>query len=88
VLAAVAEPNRIRLLRLLLTDGEQTVAQCVEHTGLVQSLVSKHLRRLIEAGLVQRRREGRHSFHRVVDPEQLQDLLDIADGLARRPRAH
>lgn len=85
VLAAVAEPNRIRLLRLLL-HSERSVAQCVEHTGLAQSLVSKHLGRLIGAGLVQRRREGRHNYHSVVDPHGLQELLDTAGRLARPPK--
>jgi DNA-binding transcriptional ArsR family regulator len=85
VLAAVAEPNRLRLLRLML-DGEQCVAQCVDQTGLVQSLVSKHLGKLIDAGLVQRRRSGRRSYHSVVDPDGLHEILDAAARLAPPPR--
>lgn len=85
MLAAVAEPNRIRLLRLLL-EGERCVTQCVEQTGLVQSLVSKHLARLVDAGLVQRRRAGRHNYHSVVDPQGLNQLLDAAGRLARSAR--
>ena len=81
MLAAVAEPNRTRLLRLLL-DGERCVTQCMEQTGLVQSLASKHLARLIEAGLVKRRRVGRRNYHSVVDPRGVQELLDAADRLA------
>jgi DNA-binding transcriptional ArsR family regulator len=81
VLAAVAEPNRVRLLRLLL-DGERCVAQCTDQTGLVQSLVSKHLARLVDAGLVRRRRSGRRSYHSVVDAEGLQELLTTAERLA------
>lgn len=87
VLAAVAERNRVQLLRLLL-DGERCVAQCMEETGLLQSLVSKHLGRLIDAGLVQRRREGRLSYHSVVDPRAVKQLLDLAEELAalQQPR--
>lgn len=81
VLAAVGEPSRLRLLRLLL-EGERCVSQCTEHTGMVQSLVSKHLSRLIAAGLVQRRKSGRRSYHRVIDPEGLQELLRVAERLA------
>ena len=80
VLAAVGEPSRLRLLRLLL-EGERCVSQCTEQTGMVQSLVSKHLSRLIVAGLVQRRRAGRRSYHSVVDPEGLQDLLRVSERL-------
>lgn len=83
VLAAVAEPNRLRLLRLLLEE-ERCVTQCVDQTGLVQSLVSKHLARLIEAGLVQRRRVGRRNYHSVVDPEGVSELLDAAGRLRRK----
>jgi DNA-binding transcriptional ArsR family regulator len=85
VLTAVGEPNRLVLLRLLL-DGERCVAQCVEHTGLVQSLVSKHLGKLIAVGLVRRRRSGRRSYHSVVDPDALRETLDAAARLAQLPR--
>ena len=85
VLAAVAEQNRVRLLRLLL-DGERCVTQCMEQTGLVQSLVSKHLRRLVDAGLVESRRSGRRNYHYFVDPDGIRDLLEVAERLSR-PRA-
>lgn len=85
MLAAVAEPNRVRLLRLLL-DGERCVSQCVEQTGWVQSLVSKHLGRLVDAGLVQRRRVGRRNYYSVMDPQRVQELLDAADRLTAPPR--
>jgi DNA-binding transcriptional ArsR family regulator len=82
VLAAVAEPNRLLLLRLLL-DGERCVKECVEYTRLVQSLVSKHLGRLVDAGLVERRRSGRRNYHSVTDPERVEDLLSAAERLAQ-----
>lgn len=81
MLSVVAEPNRVRLLRLLL-EGERCVTQCTEQTGLVQSLVSKHLGRLVDAGLVQRRRSGRRNYHSVVDAAGVQELLAIAERLA------
>ena len=81
VLAALAEPNRVRLLRLLL-DGERCVTQCIEATDLVQSLVSKHLGRLVAAGLVERRRSGRRNYHSVVDAQRVRNLLATAEELA------
>lgn len=54
---------------------------------LVQSLVVKHLSRLVDAGLVNRRRAGRWNPHSVVDPQGLQDLLDATDRLAGPPRS-
>jgi DNA-binding transcriptional ArsR family regulator len=60
------------------------VQQCVERTGLVQSLVSKHLRTLMDAGLVQRRPSGRRNYYSVSDPDRLTDLLAATERLARR----
>ncbi len=85
VLTALGEPNRLLLLRLLLEE-ERCVAQCVERTGLIQSLVSKHLGRLIDVGLVQRRPSGRRNYHSVVDPDGLRETLDAAARLAQLPR--
>jgi DNA-binding transcriptional ArsR family regulator len=82
VLAAVGEPNRLLLLRLLL-DGERCVAQCVEQTGLGQSLVSKHLARLVDVGLVQRRTLGRRNYHSVIDPDGLRQALSAVAGLVQ-----
>ena len=81
VLAAVAEPNRLQLLRVLL-DGERCVTQCTEATGMSQSLVSKHLTRLIDAGLVERQRIGRRNYHRLVDSERMRELITAADAAA------
>ena len=85
VLAVLAEPNRVRLLRLLL-DEERCVTQCTETTGLVQSLVSKHLGRLVDVGLVKRRRSGRRNYHSIVDAQRVRQLLAIAEELGE-PRS-
>lgn len=81
VLAAVAEPNRLRLLRVLLRS-ERCVTQCTVATGLGQSSASKHLIRLIEAGLVERQRVGRRNYHRLLDPQGVRTLLDAAAAAA------
>ena len=82
VLKAVGDPVRLTLLRYLLED-EHCVTQCMEHTGLRQSLVSKHLGRLVEAGLVERRRSGRRHYHHVADPDLVRHLLRAAEELSR-----
>ena len=79
--AAVGEPTRVRLL-LFLLDGEHCVTQCTEEVELAQSAVSKHLARLVEVGLVTRHRAGRRNYHRVVDPEAVRALLEVARPLA------
>ena len=80
VLRVVGEPTRVQLLRYLL-DEEHCVTQCMEHTGLPQSAVSKHLGRLVDAGIVVRRRSGRRSYHGVADPQGVEQLLQAAEAL-------
>jgi DNA-binding transcriptional ArsR family regulator len=58
----VAEPTRRAILDLLC-DGERSVGQLVEHLGLSQPGVSKHLRMLREAGLVDVRRDAQRRWY-------------------------
>lgn len=64
-LRAVAEPTRLRLLALC-GHGELTVSELVEILGQSQPRVSRHLKLLTEAGLLERIREGSWVFHRQV----------------------
>jgi ArsR family transcriptional regulator len=59
---AVADRNRIRILRIL-TDGPFHVAELTGILGLGQSSVSRHLRILKDAGLVTVRRAGTWAFY-------------------------
>ncbi|HYW32351.1 MAG TPA: metalloregulator ArsR/SmtB family transcription factor [Gemmatimonas sp.] len=54
---ALAEPARLNLL-IALRDGERSVGELVEDTGLATANVSKHLQQLHGAGYVTRRKEG------------------------------
>jgi DNA-binding transcriptional ArsR family regulator len=61
---AVAEPKRRHILDLL-ADGECSVGELVDQLGIIQPLVSKHLRVLREVGLVEVRDDGRQRLYRV-----------------------
>ncbi len=60
-LNAAGEPTRLRLLALLL-DAELTVSELVTILGQSQPRISRHLKLLVEAGLVERHREGAWVF--------------------------
>ncbi|WP_087069306.1 helix-turn-helix transcriptional regulator [Cyanobium sp. NIES-981] len=62
-----SEPNRLAVLEAL-RPGPLNVTAVVEKTGLSQALVSKHLKLLTIAGVVQRRPEGALVFYAVIDP--------------------
>src|SRR5438105_6024448 len=65
-LRAIAEPSRLRLL-LLCARGELTVSELAQILGQSQPRVSRHLKLLCEAGLLQRFKEGSWVFHRLSD---------------------
>jgi DNA-binding transcriptional ArsR family regulator len=60
--AALAEPNRYRIVELLRTS-ERTVGQLGDRLALSQPLVSKHLRILKEAGVVEVEPRGRERVY-------------------------
>jgi ArsR family transcriptional regulator len=63
-LEAAAEPTRLRLL-VLLSGGEAMVTELVKVLGQSQPRVSRHLRLLTEAGLIDGFREGRATYYRL-----------------------
>lgn|GEM_PF-648762 len=73
---AMGEPSRLRILRELM-QGEKSVSQLVESTGLTQSNTSRHLQALFESALVARRKFGLEVIYYVSDPmvEQLCELM-------------
>jgi DNA-binding transcriptional ArsR family regulator len=60
----LAEPNRRAILDLL-RSGERPVGDLVETLAISQPLVSKHLRVLRDAGLVEVRIDAQHRFYRL-----------------------
>ncbi len=65
-LRAAAEPTRLRLLALC-AHGELTVTELTQILGQSQPRVSRHLKLLCEAGLLERHREGTWSYYRLAD---------------------
>ena len=63
-LRAVAEPTRLRLV-VLCARGELTVSELTEILGQSQPRVSRHLKLLCAAGLLDRFREGSWAFYRL-----------------------
>jgi ubiquinone/menaquinone biosynthesis C-methylase UbiE len=63
-LRAVAEPTRLRLV-VLCARGELTVSELTQILGQSQPRVSRHLKLLCDAGLLDRFREGSWVFYRL-----------------------
>src|SRR6476620_191599 len=71
-LRVLAEPRRVAIVELL-RDGERPVGELVERLGVSQPAVSKHLRVLKEAGLVEARVDGQRRVYRL-RPDPLVEL--------------
>jgi DNA-binding transcriptional ArsR family regulator len=71
---AIAEPRRRDILTLL-ADQEWPVNDIADRLEMGQPSVSKHLRVLLEVGLVDVRRDGRQAFYRT-NPAQLKAVHD------------
>jgi DNA-binding transcriptional ArsR family regulator len=72
VLDVIAEPTRRRILDAV-RDSECSVNDLVELVGMHQPGVSRHLRVLRDAGLVQVRRDAQRRLYRL-RPEPLMEL--------------
>ena len=73
-LEAAGEPTRLRILTLL-SEAELTVTELTAILGQSQPRVSRHLKLLVEAGLVDRHREGAWAFFRLADGGALAGLI-------------
>jgi len=71
-LQAIAEPSRQAILELL-REGERPVGELVDRLPLSQPAVSKHLRVLKEAGMVEARVDAQRRLYRI-RPQPLADL--------------
>lgn len=90
ILKAVADPTRLRMLRILATH-ELNVSDLVQVLAQSQPRVSRHLRLLSEVGLVRRQSEGSWAYYRIDRDREawplvagLVDQVDEGDAEARR----
>ena len=84
MLRAAGDPTRLRLL-LLLRQAELTVSELTEIVGQSQPRVSRHLKLLCGAGLIERFKEGSWVFYRAADEGQGVSLGATLSELAAGP---
>ncbi len=75
VFKLLSEPNRLNILYSLGLEC-RPVSAIIADTGLSQTNVSFHLRKLREAGLVRGEKHGSFVFYCLPDPQ----LLDLLNG--------
>lgn len=75
-----SDPSRLVIMRHLAL-GEHRVVDLMEHLGLAQSTVSKHLACLKDCGLVDSRPQGRASMFSLTHGPAVLELLSAAERL-------
>lgn len=81
--SVLSEPMRLRILNLL-RDGEKCVQDLVDATATSQANVSKHLKVMLQAGILTRRSEGTSAYYSVED-ELIFELCNlVCDRIATR----
>ena len=76
---ALGDPARVRAINMLAT-AEEPVCICnlIEPLGLSQPTVSHHMRKLLEAGLVEREQRGKWAYFSL-KPEAMKTLAALTD---------
>jgi ArsR family transcriptional regulator len=91
-LKAAAESSRLRIL-VLLAGGDLTVSDVTDILGQSQPRVSRHLKLLLDAELIDRYQEGSWAYFRLSDSEPARDFVqglvartDLNDPVVARDR--
>jgi ArsR family transcriptional regulator len=79
VLAALADPVRLRLLSIVAAQGEVCSCHLQEPLGKSQPTISHHTRVLAQAGLIEGEKRGKWTWWRIV-PERLASLRQALGG--------
>ncbi|HXI11141.1 MAG TPA: metalloregulator ArsR/SmtB family transcription factor [Thermoanaerobaculia bacterium] len=72
----MAEPVRLRILQMLESEGEMSIGELTDALELSQPNVSKHMKMLIQSGLVARRQEGNTVYCAISDASVF-ELCDV-----------
>lgn len=80
VFRALGDATRLRILRLLLEEGELHQMEIVRRLGATQARISEHMSCLTWCGFVITRTEGRRTVYRVTDP-RVPRLVEMARSL-------
>jgi ArsR family transcriptional regulator len=76
---ALGDPARVRAMNLLATSGEAVcICELIEPLGLSQPTVSHHMKRLLDAGLVEREQRGKWAFFSL-RRDAVEKLAAVAD---------
>ncbi|MBI2000572.1 MAG: helix-turn-helix transcriptional regulator [candidate division NC10 bacterium] len=83
----LGDPTRLKVLELLLVEGELSVSAMLQRLGIHQGRLSSHLACLRWCGYVTAEERGRFTHYRVTD-RRVRGLVELAHRLAAENAAH
>jgi ArsR family transcriptional regulator, arsenate/arsenite/antimonite-responsive transcriptional repressor len=76
---ALGDPARVRIVNVLATTDEPVcVCELIEPLGLAQPTVSHHLKKLLDAGLLEREQRGKWAYFSL-SRDAVEKLAAVAD---------
>jgi ArsR family transcriptional regulator, arsenate/arsenite/antimonite-responsive transcriptional repressor len=76
---ALGDPTRVRIVNLIARSGGEVCAcDLIEPSGVAQPTVSHHLKKLLDAGLVEREQRGKWAFYSL-KRDAVEKLAVVAD---------
>ncbi len=79
LLRCICDETRFAMLEMLQKEKEMCVGDFVSHLQRDQPLVSHHLKRLKECGILTSRQDGKKAMYRISNPRLAGLIADIAD---------
>jgi len=79
---ALSDPDRIKILEIL-RNGEKCVCEFIPHLGLIQPVVSRHLRILKECGLVTCKKDKNRRLYSVTNPSLFRIIDSVSTELIK-----
>jgi ArsR family transcriptional regulator len=76
IFSALSDPTRLEILEFLRTN-EKCVCEIIPYVGLIQPVVSRHLKILKDVGIVRCRKDGTRRTYSVVD----NGIFNVIDSL-------
>ncbi|WP_084958017.1 ArsR/SmtB family transcription factor [Thermoactinospora rubra] len=83
VAALIADPSRATMLNALLGGRALAAGELARLSGVSPATASSHLAKLLEGGLVEAVRQGRHRYYRLAGHE-VAEVLETLAGISRR----
>jgi DNA-binding transcriptional ArsR family regulator len=75
------DPSRAAILHALMDGRALTASELARVAGITPQTVSGHLARMVEAGLLAIKRQGRHRYHRLASPtvaQMIESIMQVA----------